>query len=215
MSEIDLTSAEAKKAIADAAAALVEEEVKGLKAKNNELIEANKKLRKGQEIDPAEFQALEAERDDLRGKLSEANKAVAKANKAAEDAIKKATETDTAYSKSLSDAALTEALTKAGVTNPVHLKAAKALLASGVQVVDENGSRVVKAGDKALSDFITEWAGGDEGKHFVGPAGTTGDGAQGAGRFTGTAPKRSEMSVTDKAAYVNKHGQEAFLKLPD
>lgn len=201
--------------MAAAASEAVAEATEGLKAKNNELLGKLKKAQKDSAIDPADLEAAERERDDWKQKATDASKALAKAQKDAEAATKRANEVDAAHKSTLSDAALTEALTKVGVTNPVHLKAAKALLASGVQVVDENGNRVVKAGEKALSDYITEWAGGDEGKHFVGPAGTTGDGAQGAGRFTGTAPKRSEMSVTDKAAYVNKHGQEAFLKLPD
>ncbi|HEY9145985.1 MAG TPA: hypothetical protein VIN36_04815, partial [Thiobacillus sp.] len=126
----------------------------------------------------------ESERDELKSKLSEAQKAVTKATKAAEDAAKKAADTESAFNNTLRDQQLTESLTKAGVTNPVHLKAAKALLAAQVSVVDDNGSKVAKAGDKALGDFITEWAGGDEGKHFVAAPDTTGGGSHGGHRNT-------------------------------
>ena len=91
-----------------------------------------------------------------------------------------ATDIDAAYSRSLSDAALTEALTKAGVTSPALLKAAKALHGSGLQVVEVDGVRTVKAGDKALGDFITEWAGTDEGKHFVAASDSNGGGSGGS-----------------------------------
>lgn len=178
MSEIDLSSPELKAAI-DAA---VSEATEGLRNKNTELLGKLKKAQQGAAIDPAEFQALEAERDELRTKLTATEKAAKKAIDDAEAAAKRAADIDSAYSNSLRDGALTEALAKAGVTNPVHLKAAKALLASTVAVVDENGARVVKAGDKALADYIAEWAGGDEGKHFVAAPHTSGGGAQPSAR---------------------------------
>lgn len=198
VSEIDLTSPEVKQAIADAVA----EEVKGLKAKNTELIDQVKKLRKNAEIDPADMTALEAERDDLRAKLTEQTKLATKATKDLEAANKRATDTESAYHGSLRDAALTDALTKAGVTNPVHIKAAKALLKDAVQVVDENGTRVVKAGEVALDKHITEWAGSDEGKHFV--TATQGNGGGSQGGRGNNSPAKGDMggSRTERAAAI-------------
>ncbi|HEY1138782.1 MAG TPA: hypothetical protein VGE88_01050 [Lysobacter sp.] len=197
MSEIDLDSKEFK----DAVAAAVAEATEGLRSKNNELLGKLKKAQQGQQIDPADLQAVEAERDQLRTDLANANKALKKANGDLEAATKRATDIDTAYNGTLRDAALTEALTKAGVTNAVHLKAAKALLGSQATVVDENGTRVVKAGDKALGDFITEWAGSDEGKHFVAAPNTTGGGSQGGNR---TTPAKGDMggSREERAAAI-------------
>lgn len=183
MSDFDPNSQEFK----DAVRAAVAEETEGLRSKNSELLGKLKKAQQGQQIDPADFQALEAERDELRGKLSEASKQVAKATKEAEAATKRAADIDTAFANTLRDSALTEALTKAGVTNPVHLKAAKALLGSTAAVVDENGARVVKVGDKALAEAITEWASGDEGKFFVAAPSTHGGGAQPSGRVNNTS----------------------------
>lgn len=208
MTEIDKDSPEFKQAVADAIAA----EVEGLKAKNAELIAKNKKLQAGATIDPADYAALEAERDEWKGKAAEAKKAADKAVKTAEEANKRATDIDSAYAGSLKDAALTEALSKAGVT-PALLKAAKALHGSALQVVDDNGARTVKAGDKALSDFITEWASTDEGKHFVAAADTQGGGSHGGrgaqhqetqGNAAGT---RSE-AIARAEQLLRKHASE-------
>lgn len=201
--DIDLTSAEVQAAIA----AAVTEAVDGLKAKNAELLGKLKKAQQGSTIEPADLEAAERERDEWKGKAQAAEKAAKQAAKAAEDATKRAADIDAAYGNTLRDQQLTEALTKAGVTNAVHLKAAKALLASGVQVVDENGTRVVKAGEVALDKHITDWASSDEGKHFVAAPDTTGGGAQGARGASN--PSQGDMGG-DKAARLAR--AEALLK---
>lgn len=196
MSEIDKNSDEFKAAVAEA----LEEAVSGLKAKNAELIAKNKKLQAGATIDPAEYAALEAERDQYKQQAADAAKALKKATADVEAANKRAADTDTAFANTLKDAALTEALTKAGVT-PALLKAAKALHSASLQVADDNGTRVVKAGDKALGDFITEWAGSDEGKHFVAAGDSNGGGAQGA---RGNPQAKGDLggSRTERAAAI-------------
>lgn len=202
MSENDLTSDEVKQAIADA----VSEATEGLKAKNAELLGKLKKAQQGQQIDPADLQAVEAERDQLKTELANANKALKKANTDLEAANKRAEEIDGAYTGSLKDAALTEALTKAGVT-PALLKAAKALHGSNLQVVDDNGSRQVKAGDKALADFITEWAASEEGKYFVAAPDTNGGGAQNGGR--GNLNNGDKVpDLTDKAGRAARYNAQ-------
>jgi hypothetical protein len=207
VSEIDLTSPEVKQAIADAVAA----EVQGLKAKNAELIEANKKLRKGQEVDPEEYSRLEQANEDLKGKLAEASKALGKSTKDLEAANKRASDIDAAYNRSLVDSALSDALTKAGVTNPVHIKAAKAMHAAQLQVAVDGDNRVIKAGDKALADFITEWAASDEGKFFVAAPASHGDGARGGHRGNAntksvTRAELDKMSPTDASAHFQAGG---------
>ena len=194
MSEIDLTSDEVKQAIADAVA----EATEGLRNKNTELLGKLKKAQQGQQIDPADLAAVESERDQLKADLAAANKAAKKAAADLEAATKRASEIDAAYTGSLRDAALAESLAKAGVTDPVLQRAAKALLASGVEVVDDNGQRVVKAGDKALGDFITEWAGSDEGKRFVSAPDANGGGSHG-GRGAHHNPGDKLPDVTDRA----------------
>ncbi len=180
---IDLNSPEVKAAIA----AAVEEATAPLIAKRDELLSEVKKARKGQQIDPAEVAKLEEQIETLRGELTTAQKAAKTATADAEKA-RKALETAEGFTtRLLVDNGLTEALTKSGVTNPVHIKAAKAMLASQVQIAADGDSKVAKVGDKALADFVGEWAKGDEGKFFVSAANNSGGGAAGGGGAGGAA----------------------------
>jgi alanyl-tRNA synthetase len=180
VSDLDLSAPEVQAAIT----AAVEKATAPLIAKRDELLGEVKKLRKNAEIDPADLERVEAERDELKQQLAEANKTAKQAAKDAEAAAKRAEAAEGGMTKLLVDNGLSEALAKAGVTNPVHQKAAKALLRDQVGVVAEGGQRTVKVGDKALTDFITEWASSDEGKHFVTAHETTGGGSQGGRRDT-------------------------------
>ena len=161
-------------------------------------------MKKGRDIDPAEIQALESERDELRSKLTAAEKAAKIATKDAET-IRKQLESESSFNQRLLvDNGLTEALTKNGVTNPVHLKAAKALLMQGIKVELDGDNRVAKMGDKLLTEAITEWASGDEGKHFVAAPGNAGGGAAGGGAGNGgagAAKGKLDGSPAERAAY--------------
>jgi hypothetical protein len=209
--EIDLTAPEVQEAIK----AAVDKAVAPLVAKRDELLGEVRKLRKGREIDPAELEKLEEQVEDLKGQLGEANKAAKKAAQDAEKATKALTDAEGYTSRLLVDNGLNEALVKAGVTNPVHQKAAKALLREQVGIVAEGDAKVAKVGDKALSDFITEWAGSDEGKHFVTAAETSGSGSGHGYKPASGTPKRSEMNHAQKADFISKHGPDAYRDLPD
>lgn len=195
---------EAKAALATATAAAVEEATSGLKAKNTELLAELKAARKGQAIDPAEVEKLEAKIDSLTGELTTANKATKDALKAS-DAATKALGQETGFTqKLLIDNGLVGELTKNGVTNAAHLKAAQAMLRSGVQIVVDGESRVAKFGDKALSDYVKEWAGSDEGKHFVAAPVNSGGGAQGGGgKVQGKTMTRKEFDSKTAAGDVS------------
>lgn len=193
MTVIDLSTPEGKAALA----AEIEKATGPLLEKRDELLGEVKKLRKGQQIDPADMERIEAERDQYKQQATEAQKLAKKAAADAEAATKKATDLEGSFNNTLRDAQLTEALTKAGVTNPVHLKYAKAELASKLQVVTEGDARVVKAGDKELGSYITEWAGSDEGKHFVAAPDASGGGAHNGGH--NPAPS-STLTSTQKIA---------------
>lgn len=194
MSDIDLTAPEVQAAIS----AAVEKATAPLLAKRDELLGEVKKLRKNAEIDPADLERVEAERDDLRTQLAEANKAAKAAQKAADEATKRAEAADGSVTKLLADNALGEALAKAGITNPVHQKAVKAMFAGDVQVIADGDAKVAKIGDKSVSDALTEWAGTDEGKHFVTAPDVSGGGSQG-GHGVKT-PNGKLPDVNDKAA---------------
>ena len=135
--------------------------------KNKELLGELKEARKGQQIDPAVVERLETQIDTLKQELTTANGLTKTANANAEKATKQL-ESETKFTqKLLVDNGLSDVLVKAGVSNPAHLKAVKSMLASQVQIVSEGDLRVAKVGDKALTDYVTEWAKSEEGKNFI------------------------------------------------
>lgn len=174
---IDLNAPE----VQDAIKAAVKEATDGLITKRDELLREVKDLKKGRQIDPADVEKLETEIDTLKGQLADAQKAAKTAVADAEKA-RKALESESGVTQRLLvDNGLNDALAKAGVTNPVHLKAVKSMLAGQVQIVAEGDTRVAKVGDKALADYVAEWSKGDEGKHFVAAPANSGGGAGGGG----------------------------------
>lgn len=198
MSEIDTNSPEFKAALKEA----VEEATSGLIAKRDELLGEVKKLRKGQQIDPAEIEKIEAERDAAKAEAAESRKQATKAAKELEGANKRATEVEAREQRLLVDNGLNDALTKAGVTNPALSKAAKALLAAQVSVVADGDNRLVKIGDKAIEEAVNAWASTDEGKHFVAAPGNSGGGSQGGHKGGGAAKQitRTVFNTLDPGA---------------
>lgn len=189
---IDLSAPE----VQDAIRAAVEKATEGLSSKNRELLAEVKEARKGREVKPEDVAKLEDQIDTLKEQLGEATKAAKQAAKDAETARKDLDTERTQTNRLLVDNGLTDALVKAGVTNPVHQKAAKALLREGVAL---DADKALRVGDKPLADYITEWAGGDEGKHFVAAPPAQGGGAQGA-RGKPTPTKHEEGSKEARLA---------------
>lgn len=196
---IDVNSQEFK----DAVQAAVDAATEGLAAKNRELLGEVKKLKRGAEIDPAEVAALESQIDTLKADLTKAQKEAKAFAKQAEDNAK-ALESESGFTRSLLvEQALTSELMSAGVKNPAHLKAAKALLKSDVQVITDGDQRVAKIGDKALKDYVKEWAAGDDGKHFVSADQNSGGGAGGGSGAGGAGSVKGKIdgSESERAAY--------------
>lgn len=192
---IDLSAPE----VQDAIKAAVREATEGLSNKRDELLAEVKKLKAGRDIKPEDVAKLEDRIEALQGELGEAQKAAKTAIKDAEKAAKALDEERTQTNRLLVDNGLTDALVKAGVSNPVHQKAAKALLREGVAI---DADKALKVGDKALADYITEWAGGDEGKHFVAAPNAQGGGSQGGRGKPDTQPKGD--SGGDKQARLTR-----------
>jgi hypothetical protein len=190
--------------------AKIEEAVSGLKTKNTELLGELKKARKAGEITPEQLAAVEAERDKALNDAAEAKKAATKAAKDL-DTITKKLESESKFTQNLLvDNGLVAELTKAGVTNPHHLKAAQAMLRAGVQIETEGENRVAKSGGKNLADFVKEWAGSDEGKHFVSATNNSGGGAGGGkGGVAGKTMQRSAFesaTPAEKASFISAGG---------
>lgn len=172
---IDVNAPEVQEAIA----AAVEKATAPLLAKRDELLSEVKALRKGKQVNPEDVEKLESTIDELKSQLGEAQKIVKTATKEAESAKKALQDSEGFTQRLLVDNGLSDALAKAGVTNPVHMKAVKSMLAGQVQIVAEGDTRVAKVGDKALADFVTDWAKGDEGKFFVAAPANGGGGSSG------------------------------------
>lgn len=154
----------------------------GLKA---DLTKAKAELRKGQAIDPAEFSALQSENEALKGKMTAYEKDIKKVASERDQALKTLENESQVTVNMQRERDLTEALSAAGVTNSINLKAAKAILAAQVQVVTDGDKRITKVGDKSLSDYLTEWKATDEGRHFISAPVNSGGGAQGSGNGGG------------------------------
>jgi hypothetical protein len=179
----------------------VEEATSALAAKRDELLKEVKELRKGKQVSPEDLTALEQERDTLQQQLDATRKELKAATTNVDKLTKDLASEQGFTTKLLADNGLTDQLTKAGVTNPISLKAAKAMLGSQVQIVTEGDQRVAKVGDKALTDFVSEWAKSDEGKHFVSAQNNTGGGSGGGtGGKDGTKGK-IDGSVEERAAH--------------
>jgi hypothetical protein len=197
---IDWTTPEAKAALE----AAVDEAVSGLKIKNLDLAARLEKARKGTTIDPDEYKELEQRAAKAEDDLKAATKAL-KAATGDLEITRKAHESESEFTKRLLvDNGLVDALTKAGVTNPVNLKAAKAMLKDGVTLVIDGDTRKAMLGDKDLNEGILAWAGSDEGKHFIAAPSNSGGGAQGSGKPASAdimkLPAKDRMDAGRKSA---------------
>lgn len=180
----DINDPETKEAID----ALIEKATAPLIAKKNELLTELKKAKKGAEVDPADFERVETELEQAKAQLADATKQLKATGKAAEDAAKALAAEQAHTQRLLINDGLTQALTAAGVKDPMHLKAAAALIRDefkpGVTVDGDNRFAVI--GDKKLGDWVKEWAGSDAGKSFVAAPVNAGGGATGGKGGPGT-----------------------------
>ena len=180
----ELDSPEGKAALKAAVDAAIEEATTGLKAKNTELLAKLKVAAKNAEITPDEHNRVIAENEKLQEQISEANKQL-KLGVSEYDKLKKSLESESKFVSSLLvDNGLSDAIAKAGI-KPELSKAVKAMLASQVSIKAEGETRAALIGDKPISDFVTEWAKSDEGKHFVAAPTNTGGGAVGGNEGAG------------------------------
>lgn len=208
---IDVNSQEFK----DAVQAAVDAATEGLATKNRELLGEVKKLKRGAEIDPAEVQALESQIDALKADLTKAQKEAKAFAKQAEDSTK-ALESESGFTRSLLiEQGLTAELVSAGVKNPAHLKAALAMLKSDAQVVQDGDKRVAKIGDKAIKDYVKEWAAGDDGKHFITADQNSGGGASGGGGGGGASPTMTRSAFDSLSPMAKASAMKAGTKLTE
>lgn len=200
---IDLNAPEVQEAIKKAA----EEATSGLISKRDELLAEVKKLRKNQEIKPEQLEDLENQIETYKAKLSESEKQ-AKFIASEADKVKKLYEAESGYTNNLLvENGLNEALVKEGIAKQ-FLPAVKSMLKSQVQVKVEGNERKAVIGEKALSEFVSEWSKSEEGKHFIAAPANSGGGSNGGGDAKG-AVKTMPRSQFDGISSGEKN---LFLK---
>lgn len=177
----------------------------------NELKNVRAKMRDGT-IDPDEHQKALDRVEELTGEVNRLSK---KYEADTGKLSKSLTEKESALHTLVIDGGLTESLVKEGV-KPELMNAAKAMLRGKAVIKAENGTFTAVMGDKPISDAIKDWAGSDEGKHFVVAPANSGGNAGGTKQNGGTAipATRSKMNYEQKAAFIKEKGQEAYLNLP-
>jgi uncharacterized membrane-anchored protein YjiN (DUF445 family) len=197
---IDFTDPEVAKAIKDAVA----KEVEGLKAKNSELLgKLNEAKGYSEKLGEAEIKLKEIEEERLRASESWTELEARLRNEAAEKEAALKAERENLTS-TIVEKEVVSSLAKANVA-PHFMDAAMALLKTQVKYAD--GKVVV--GDKALPDYVSEWAASDTGKHFVAAPANKGGGAPG-GSGSGTA-KTINRSEFEKMATSNPQGVGKFF----
>ena len=102
----------------------------------------------------------------------------------------------------LIDNGLNDALLKVGV-RPEMMTAVKAMLKSQTKLTSDNGQYSALIGDKPLIDAVSEWAAGDEGKHFVSAPANSGGGAPGGSSHNGQPPAPKGNLGGDRSQRVN------------
>lgn len=175
-------------------------DVDGLKAKVDELIGDNKRLkaelRAKSEVKPEDIHAAEERADRAEAALAEAHKAV-KALTVERDKAVKSLETESAFTQRLLiQDGLKSALIANGVKDETFIDALTAKFAGQASVTVEGDARKAMIGDKALEEAIKEFAASDAGKKFVSAPNNSGGGAEG-GRKVNADAKTITRSAYD------------------
>lgn len=204
MSEATLTQADVDAAIAEAK--------KGLEAKRDELLTEVKnlkaELRKTQDINPADLQAAEERAEKAEAALKEAQGQV-KALTTERDKAVKALESETGFTqKLLIQDGLKSALLANGVKDEDFIDALSTKFAGSASIVVEGDVRKAMIGDKAVGDYVKEWAASDAGKKFVSAPDNSGGGATGGkgGGQGGKTMARAQFDALDQG------GRASFIK---
>lgn len=207
-----LASDEGKAAIA----AAIDEATKGLKAKNDELLGGLKKEKDDrktlqEQIDEIKTakELAEQEAAEKSGDIEKVKQSLVSAHTKELDALKsQLSDKDSKLHGLLVDNGLTDALSKSGVA-PQYMDAAKALIQTHhkPEIADVDGKVIAQLDGKPLTDFVSEWAQGDQGKHFKAAPDNGGGGANGA-NGGGKALSKGDMAGDRKdrqAAIASKY----------
>ena len=201
-------------------------ETEGLKAKRDELLgdlrkakdnnaELNERLQK---LEDAQ-ESAERERAEAEGNVEQIREQVAKEYQRKLDRMQKDLEAAQQQyeaehgvnKKLLIDNGLTNALTQANVAKDLIPAARARIKELGIELEDIDGQRQAMIEGKPLSEYVSEWSQGDEGRHFVAAANNGGGGANGANGGGKATPKLSDMNEAERVEYA-KRDPEGFRR---
>lgn len=218
MAVIDTTTDEGKAELQK----LIDAETKGLKAKNEELLGDLKKQKdslKGiqdqlDEIKAAK-EAAEEEAANKSGDVEKIKAALEAKHKKEAETLKAQLDQQTVrLNQTLIDKGLSDALVKANVAAQ-HLPAVTALIktTAKAEIVDQDGNTVATLDGKPIEEFVTGWAQGDLGKHYIAAPNNGGGGAGGSnGSGKAATGKKADWSTKEKTDFIREHGAEAYAK---
>jgi hypothetical protein len=189
------------KAVKDAIKDAVDDEVKGLKNKNSELLASIRELKDSiKEIEDAKEKELEkiaAKSGDVEGVKKQLEEKHAKELAKRDEQLTKLTGQLQTH---VIDQGLTASLTKAKV-KPELVEAAKALIMQQFkgEVGDNDGKPFAKFDGKTVDDFVTGWGQTESGKHFISADKNNGGGSNGAnGSGQGSNGNDGKKTMTRK-----------------
>ena len=221
MADVDL-QAEIQKA--------VDEATKGLKAKNDELLGKLKEVKsKFGDVDLDSLKSKASELDSLKEAEMKRNKEYDKLietmreqHKGEVSSLKdKLAAEERQNTRFLVDQQLKDALASVNV-NPKMLEVATRVLKDDVAIIEQDGSRVARVGDKKISEHVSEWAKTDTGKMFIMAPENTGGGAHAnaddhAGAMNGDWEKYFKKDGPHynltKQAQLHKENMEEWARL--
>lgn len=186
-----------------------DEDVSGLKKKVEDLIAANKTLKRGAEIKPEDLQAAEDRADKLATDLAEANKQL-KAVTGERDKAVKSLETEQGAARSYAlEAEIAGAIAEGNVV-PALVPAFKAMVSAQAKADLVDGKYAVTIGEKAAREHIKAFLDSDDGKHFRAAANNNGGGSPGG--KSGEPGKTMSRADYDKGIASDPVATRAFLK---
>lgn len=188
-----------------------DDDVAGLKKKVDDLIAANKQLKRGTEIKPEDLAAAEERADKAEAKVAELEKSV-KAMTTERDKAVKSLETEQTAARTYALDAEINAAIAAGNVVPALVPALTAMVRQGAKADLVDGKYAVTIGDKAASEHIKALLDSEDGKHFraapnnSGGGAGGGSGAAGAGK-TITRSEYDAKSPADQLAFAKDGGK--------
>lgn len=168
-------------------------EKEAMSAKNKELLAEVKKIKakNADAVDAEKYAELESKFEELQANYDKLSKKYEADTKKLNSDLEKS---NSSLTKHLIDGNLSDGLAKAGVKSE-FLEATKALLRGSATLKEDNGELKPYIGDKPMSDYIAEWSQKD-GKAFISATQGQGGGASSggnpnvSGNFGGTQQER-------------------------